>query len=107
MLEDLLGKRVLITGSSTGIGAAVARELPTLGANVVLHGNRNADAARTLCEEIGATGVVVGDVGETGVAEQIVGEAVGLLAGRDILINNAGAMHERVTNAGFDEAMYS
>ena len=44
MLEDLRGKRALITGSSTGIGAAVAKEFARLGIKVAVHGNRNAEA---------------------------------------------------------------
>lgn len=106
MLEDLKGKRALVTGSSTGIGAAVARELSKLGVKVVIHGNKNADAADALAKEIGAAGVVLGDVGDGAAAQRIVDEAVKLLGGLDILINNAGAIHDRVTNAAFDEAMY-
>ena len=75
MLEDLKGKRVLITGSSTGIGAAVARELAKLGARVVVHGNKNAEAARAVTAEIGAPAVVLGDVGDTAEARRIVSES--------------------------------
>jgi 3-oxoacyl-[acyl-carrier protein] reductase len=106
VLEDLRGKRVLVTGSSTGIGAAVAREFARLGARVVVHGNRNAAAANAVAAEIGAPGVVLGDVGDSAAAARVVAEAVELLGGLDVLVNNAGAIHERVTNAGFDEAMY-
>jgi 3-oxoacyl-[acyl-carrier protein] reductase len=106
MLEDLKGKRVLVTGSSTGIGAAVARQLALLGAKLVVHGNKNADSANAIAKEIGAAGVVLGDVGDGLVAARVVDEAVKMLGGLDILINNAGAIHDRVTNAGFDEAMY-
>jgi 3-oxoacyl-[acyl-carrier protein] reductase len=106
MLEDLKGKRVLITGSSTGIGAAVARELSRLGARVVVHGNKNAEAAQAIGKEIGTAGVVLGDVGSSADAARIVDEAIKSLGGLDVLINNAGAIHERVTNAGWDEAMY-
>ena len=106
MLQDLRGKRALVTGSSTGIGAAVVRELARLGASVVIHGNKNAEAANELAAEVGAAGVVLGDVGDGPTAQRIVDEAVGLLGGLDILINNAGAIHERVTNSAFDEAMY-
>jgi 3-oxoacyl-[acyl-carrier protein] reductase len=106
VLEDLKNKRVLITGSSTGIGAAVARELAGLGARVVIHGNKNADAASAIARQIGAAGVVLGDVGDSATARRIVEEAAAALGGLDILINNAGAIHERVTNANWDEAMY-
>lgn len=106
MLDDLKGKRALITGSSTGIGEAVAREYARLGMKVVVHGNRNADAANALAKEIGAAGVVLGDVGDSATASRIVEEAVALLGGLDVLVNNAGAIHERVTNAAFDEALY-
>jgi 3-oxoacyl-[acyl-carrier protein] reductase len=110
MLEDLKGKRALITGSSTGIGAAVAREFARLGVAVAVHGHKNADAAEAVATEIRAGGgtavVVLGDVSRASEATRIVEEAVAGLGGLDILCNNAGAILDRVTNAGFDEAKY-
>ena len=52
MLEDIRGKRALVTGSSTGIGAAVAKELARLGAAVAVHGNKNTEAAEAVAAEI-------------------------------------------------------
>lgn len=110
MLDDLKGKRALITGSSTGIGAAVAREFARLGVVVAVHGNKNADAAEAVAAEIRGHGgkavVVLGDVSKSGEADRIVADAVTGLGGLDILVNNAGAILDRVTNAGFDEATY-
>lgn len=110
MLDDLRNKRALITGSSTGIGAAVAKEFARLGVAVAVHGNKNAEAAEAVAGEIRAAGgkaiVVLGDVSKSGEADRIVADAVAGLGGLDILVNNAGAILDRVTNAAFDEATY-
>lgn len=111
MLEDLVGTRALITGSSSGIGAAVAKALAQHGVTVAVHGHRNADGARQVAADIKAGGgrsvVVLGDVSRAAECRRIVEEAVHELGGLDILINNAGAIIQRVTNAEFDDALFT
>lgn len=94
---DLAGKRILVTGGSTGIGAAVVLGLAQQGARVVLsfNGSRaEAEAVREQAPEHIA--LLQGDLAEAGSAARIVKEAAALLGGLDGLINNAGAMLGRV-----------
>jgi 3-oxoacyl-[acyl-carrier protein] reductase len=95
IINDLKGKRVLITGASTGIGAALARAFTAQGAKVVIHFGKSADAARALAKETGAVAVVQGDLQTRGEGRRVVAEAAKALGGLDILINNAGALVER------------
>ena len=110
MLEDIKGKRVLVTGSSTGIGAAMAVEFGRLGASVAVHGNRSLDQAQKIVDTITASGgkavLVSGDVSDKTAAAKIVADAVEGLGGLDVLINNAGGIIERVTNTDFDDDIY-
>jgi len=110
VLEDLKDKRVLITGSSLGIGAALAREFGRLGAKVAVHGNRNIMAAQKIVEAIendkGFAALVSGDVSTAASAGRIVADAASALDGIDILINNAGSMIRRLSNAEFDNELY-
>ncbi len=55
-IPDLARKAVLITGASTGIGAALARAFAAQGARVGLHYNASEAAAMALCDEIAAAG---------------------------------------------------
>jgi NAD(P)-dependent dehydrogenase (short-subunit alcohol dehydrogenase family) len=87
---ELTGKRALVTGSSAGLGAAIARLLAAEGATVVVHG-RDASRAGKVAAEIGATAVAIGDLStDDGAA------AVAAAAGDvDILVNNAGSYDHR------------
>jgi len=104
-IGDLAGKRVLVTGGSTGIGAAVVIGLVKQGAQVVVHYNASRDEATRLREFAPAQiHLLQGDMGTPGVAKGIVDEAATLMGGLDGLINNAGAMLGRVptTEASLD-----
>ena len=85
MLKD---KRALVTGSTSGIGLAVARALAAEGAEVILNGLGESDAISTLCDELGATynGANLMDAS----AIEAMMEEVGPV---DILVNNAGMQH--------------
>ncbi|MBD2102826.1 SDR family NAD(P)-dependent oxidoreductase [Leptolyngbya sp. FACHB-261] len=85
-------KRALITGSSAGTGAAIAKTLAREGAHVVVHG-RNSERAETVAAESRAEGgkaaVVIGDLSTTAGAQQVAHDALEALGGVDILVNNA------------------
>lgn len=101
MFEEFRGKPVLVTGASSGIGAAVALAFGRFGANVGVHYNSNQDAAEAIATEIRTSGsrayVVQADVSDVGAVKSMVENVVTEFGGIDILINNAGAMLERTT----------
>ncbi len=90
---QLQGKRALVTGSSSGIGAAIAKVLAREGARVVVHG-RNRERAERVADEIGKAGgqgkVAIGDLTDDAQAMAVAQVADAAFGGIDILINNAG-----------------
>lgn len=91
---QLTGKRALVTGSSSGIGEAIAKLLVAEGASVVIHGRRE-DAVSKVRAEIAEAGgnaaVAVGDLSEDRGADAVAKEASRAFGSIDILVNNAGA----------------
>lgn len=98
-IDDLQNKAVLITGASTGIGAALSRAFAQQGARVAVHWHSNQTAAEAVLRDIRAAGgsavLVQGDLSVAGVPRRVVGEGAGALGGLDILINNAGSLVSR------------
>jgi 3-oxoacyl-[acyl-carrier protein] reductase len=90
---NLQGKRALVTGSSSGIGEAIAKTLAKEGVLVVIHG-RNEERTRQIADEIAQNGgkaaVAIGDLSQDLSAEQVAKDAIQAFDGIDILINNAG-----------------
>jgi 3-oxoacyl-[acyl-carrier protein] reductase len=109
MFEELAGKVVLITGSSTGIGAAAARAFGRVGAHVVVHYARSADKAEAVAADIrgagGTADVICGDMAVDGGSQQVVADAIAKAGNLHVLVNNAGHMVERRPFADYtDEA---
>src|SRR6516165_8310147 len=95
---QLKGRRVLVTGSSSGIGEAIAHMLAEEGAAVVVHG-RNRERAEKVAAEIGAAGVAIGELQSDEATTVVHAEAVAALGGNiEILINNAGGNSEGNTS---------
>ena len=83
------GKTALVTGSSRGIGAAIARRLASDGARVVLHGRAQSDALTAIAQNLGAD-AVTGDLADGETATQVVADAFAVHGALDILVLNAG-----------------
>ncbi|MFB6520178.1 SDR family NAD(P)-dependent oxidoreductase [Streptomyces sp. NPDC056401] len=80
----------LITGSSSGIGAGIARRLAAAGIRVVLNSARSEDAGKALAAELPDAVYVRGDVADAEDARRIVRTAIDTYGRLDILVNNAG-----------------
>jgi NAD(P)-dependent dehydrogenase (short-subunit alcohol dehydrogenase family) len=88
------GKRALVTGSSAGIGEAIAKALAQEGAFVVVHGRRETEVRRVV-QDIETAGfkaiAALGDLGTDDGAHEVAEAVLKAAGGVDILVNNAGA----------------
>lgn len=87
---ELSGKRVLVTGSSRGIGRAIAEALKVEGCSVALNARNEADL-KAAAKELGCSIAVAGDMASAEDARRVVGEATEALGGLDILVCNVGS----------------
>lgn len=92
-LFKLSGRRALVTGSSRGIGAAIATAFAEAGADVVIHCSHDSAMARAIAARATAFGVrsscVAADLAQDGAAKHLFDSAVAALGGLDIVVLNA------------------
>jgi 3-oxoacyl-[acyl-carrier protein] reductase len=109
MTIDLTGKTAFVTGSTRGIGLAIARAFSDAGAKVAIVG-RDAERAKSVAAELGerATGVAC-DVAVADQVEAAITAAESALGPVDILVNNAGLTRDnillRLTDAEWDAVL--
>src|SRR3954452_18668180 len=93
MRREFTGRRILITGASSGIGKALATQLAGLGAKLVLAA-RSEDKLRALADELSAQGAdvaaVTADVTSESDRARLFVEVQSRFGGLDVLVNNAG-----------------
>jgi 2-deoxy-D-gluconate 3-dehydrogenase len=107
-LFRLDGKVALVTGSASGLGAAIAQALASAGASLALHGNRR--GAEETAAMVGGDAVAFrADLGSPKAAEELFTEVNAHFGHVDILVNNAGTIHrdaaEDVTLADWERVL--
>ena len=98
-MSDMKGKRVLVTGSGTGLGQGIALEFARQGAAVAVHYSHSATGAEATVKQIvdagGMAAAFKADFREAAPIRTLAREAVAFLGGLDVLVNNAGITMNR------------
>ena len=96
-------RAILVTGSGSGIGAAVCRRLAAPGVGILVHANENAEGCARVADDIGSRGgqavVACGDLAAAGFGAELVARTVDAFGRLDVLVANAGFP----VRGGFDE----
>src|SRR5262245_49723478 len=107
MAFDLSAKVAVVTGSSRGIGAAVAKLLALQGARVMVnHRNSTEEAERVAAQIINSGGiatVIQADVSQSSEAQRLIKETIDTYGQIDILVNNAGTTRDKLIMTMKDE----
>lgn len=109
MFQDLKNQRVLITGSTTGMGLATASLLASYGAKVGLNSHVDNDSAAAVSKVKAHGGDVeffLADITKSGECESLIAAFVKRFGGLDILINNAGGLAGRAPLEQIDDEFY-
>ncbi|MFA0086806.1 SDR family NAD(P)-dependent oxidoreductase [Vibrio sp. E150_011] len=110
MFNDLKNKRVLITGSTAGMGLATARVFAKYGAKIGINSRRagpHVEAAITELTELGAdVAYFQANLMDTNECEKLIGEFTDHFGGLDVLINNAGGLGGRENLESIDDEFY-
>lgn len=106
--SDIEGKCALVTGSSKGIGRAVAMRLGEMGVNVAVNYNNSEDAARAVEKDLHELGVesfiVQADVSNLEQVATMVDQVTETFGGIDVLVNNAGVIDDGLLIRMSDDA---
>jgi NAD(P)-dependent dehydrogenase (short-subunit alcohol dehydrogenase family) len=109
-MRGLAGKAILVTGSSTGIGYAMAQRLVADGAKVLVHGRDQAEV-EAACRHLGAAAQgAIGDLADPATAQALIDATVKAFGRIDGLVNNAGIYPRGVlgeTTAAFFDHIFA
>ena len=108
--QEFLNKKIIVTGSSTGIGMLTAIEYLRLGAKVIFHGNKSLNNLNNKLNEFDNSRykILKSDFTDVGQVEDFMKQSLDFLQGLDILVKNAGTMigryHlEEISTSKFEE----
>lgn len=93
----------LVTGSTSGIGAAVARRLARDGHTVIIHSRQSADAGRALAAELGRAIYLQADLAQDEDRSRLIADVLDRCGRLDVLVNNAG-ISQVIPHADLDSA---
>jgi ketoreductase RED2 len=90
-MSEFAGRVAIVTGSSSGIGEAIARRLAALGASVVVNSARSVEAGRRIAASLGADAMYVqADIADKAAGQRLIDQTLARYGRLDILVNNAG-----------------